>query len=321
MPESVIVGIDGSPQGWSALAWGRGEAARRGAPLRLVHVAASWAAREPEEPRIAGVHRWMRRSAQQVVDEGLAEVRRDRRVPATGAVRYGDPARELLAECAGAAMLVIANRGTGGFTGLLVGSVALHVTAHATCPVIVIRPGVDDGVPGAPGSRDIVVGLDGSAGSLAAAAFAASEAALRGSRLRVVRARANPLAALSRDRSGGEDIAPEAAGTALDAGDEPADRPADRPAERASGIGAGAPDEGAISACLAGLRAAHPGVEIRYEILRGRAAAVLTAASAGAELVVVGSRGRSVLRGIVLGSVSHAVLHHARCPVAVVPSP
>jgi nucleotide-binding universal stress UspA family protein len=63
-----------------------------------------------------------------------------------------------------------------------------------------------------------------------------------------------------------------------------------------------------------------PEVDVRQQVLRRDPVDALVDASRGAELLVVGSRGRGAMRSLVLGSVSHAVLHHSRCPVAVIHS-
>jgi nucleotide-binding universal stress UspA family protein len=63
------------------------------------------------------------------------------------------------------------------------------------------------------------------------------------------------------------------------------------------------------------------GVDISSELLNGHPATELLAAASDASLLVVGTRGTSGIAGTLLGSVAHAAIHHARCPVLVVPSP
>ena len=73
-----------------------------------------------------------------------------------------------------------------------------------------------------------------------------------------------------------------------------------------------------VSESLAGWREKFPDVDVRENVIKGRPAFELIAASRGALLLVVGSRGRGGFTSLLLGSVSHTVLHHAHCPVAVV---
>lgn len=88
------------------------------------------------------------------------------------------------------------------------------------------------------------------------------------------------------------------------------------------GRGAGRFDERLLAAGpLAGWRERYPRVDVRLDIVPGRAGGVLATASAGARLLVVGARGRGGFVGLLSGSVSQAVLHHACCPVAIVRHP
>ncbi|GII66141.1 universal stress protein [Sphaerisporangium krabiense] len=136
--------------------------------------------------------------------------------------------------------------------------------------------------PAAVTSGEVVVGMDGSVASDAAVGFAFAEAAARGARLRVVRV-----------RSGQERVLPSDPGEAAD-------------------------ETRRLGESLAAHRERHPGVEVVAQVEDGHPARVLTEASAEADLLVVGSRGRGGFAGLLLGSTSHAVLHHASCPVAVV---
>jgi len=138
----------------------------------------------------------------------------------------------------------------------------------------------------------IVVGVDGSAHARQALRFALAEAALRGARVVVVGSWAIPPLA------------------ATGVGMIPAfDLLRTELADSASEV---------LSRELAEVADAAAGVEVEQHLAQGDAAGVLVEAAAGAELLVVGSRGRGGVTGTLLGSVSRACLHHAPCPVAVV---
>jgi nucleotide-binding universal stress UspA family protein len=189
----------------------------------------------------------------------------------------------LLAEARDAVLLVLGNRGLGGFAGLLLGSAAVQVSAHADCPVLVVR-----GEPRADGP--VVVGVDGSELSDLAVGFAVEEAARRGTALVAVHAWLHPVPL------GPGDVLPLVYD--LDA--------------------LAAEEERVLAEAVAGYAERYPEVPIRQQLVRGNPSRVLVDASAEAQLVVVGARGRGGLAGMLLGSVSHAVLHHARCPLAIV---
>lgn len=78
--------------------------------------------------------------------------------------------------------------------------------------------------------------------------------------------------------------------------------------------------EALVSEIASGWREKFPDVEARASVVRDRPAAGLVAAATAQDLLVVGRHGRHVVPGATLGSTSMGVLHHATCPVAVVPS-
>ncbi|MET8007621.1 universal stress protein [Nonomuraea glycinis] len=129
---------------------------------------------------------------------------------------------------------------------------------------------------------EIVAGVDGSQASPQVLAFAFAEAQLHGARLRVVHVRAC---------QGGLDPA--------------------YPGGEQDGLSA-------LKEALNTLRARHRDVPVVEELVHGHPAEVLRQAATGADLLVVGSHGHGTFAGMVLGSVSHALLHHAPCPLAVV---
>jgi nucleotide-binding universal stress UspA family protein len=195
----------------------------------------------------------------------------------------GDPDAVLVRESAGAELLVVGHRGRGGLPELLLGSVAVKVAAHAECPVLVTRgPAKLDG--------DIGVGVDGSPASTPALEFAFREAALRGTGVVALHASAGPYL------SGPTDALifdPEA--------------------ERAE-------QHRLLAATLAPWREQHPDVPVREEVRWDRPSRALVTLGERVALIVVGRRGRSGLPGRRVGSVTHALLHHAASPVAVLPS-
>ncbi len=73
-----------------------------------------------------------------------------------------------------------------------------------------------------------------------------------------------------------------------------------------------------LAQAVAGRAESYPDVTVRQEVLSGETREVLVQASRNAQLMVAGARGRGGFSGMLLGSVSQALLHHAHCPVAVV---
>ncbi|MCG5213788.1 universal stress protein [Streptosporangium sp. KLBMP 9127] len=293
----IVVGVDGSRAGLEAVGWAVREAALRRAGVRMVHAVPKWSMEMSETVPYAEVGRWMRECAAGVLAEAVERAAREGLdVAVESECLPGDP-RPVLIESAGdAELLVVGNHGLGGFRGLLVGSVALGITGRAPCPVVMVSgaPAVaddtDEAAPAGPAALphgEVVVGVDGSDGGSAAIGFAFAEAALRGAELRAVHAW-NHLAP-----GAGFDPIPVI------------------------------PEEGAerrlLAQALAGWRERYPSVKVTEQADRGHPVDVLRNASAHADLLVVGSRGRGGMTGLILGSVSHAVLHHASGPVAVVP--
>ena len=195
----------------------------------------------------------------------------------------GAPAAVLVAESREAALIVLGHRGLGGFAGLLIGSVTLQVSARAHCPVLVTR-----GEARADGP--IVVGVDGSELSTAAVGYAYEEAARRGASLIVVHAWLYPT--------------PIGPGDILPLVYDP-----EALAEESRRV---------LAESIAGWAERYPDVPVRQRSLRGAPARVLVEESKDAQLVVVGAHGRGALGGLLLGSVSHAVLHHAHSPLVIV---
>ncbi|GIJ27078.1 universal stress protein [Micromonospora qiuiae] len=284
----VVVGVDGSEIALQAVRAAAREAANRHRPLRIVH-AFIWPLMRvplgpaPGAPAGAG----LRNQAQRYVDEAVAEAgEATPEVAVEGAVVEGAASGVLLAESRAAALVVLGSRGLGGFAGLLLGSAAVQVSAHADCPVLVVR-----GEP--PTNGPVVVGVDGSELSRQAVGFAFEEAARRDTELIAVHAWLYPTPA------GPGDILPLVYD--LDAFQEQEER--------------------VLAESVAEWSGRYPEVTVQQRLVRGSPGRALVEQSRTAQLVVVGARGRGPLGGLLLGSVSHAVLHHAESPVAIVRKP
>ncbi|MCZ7476002.1 universal stress protein [Micromonospora sp. WMMC273] len=281
----VVVGVDGSAASLDAVRVAAREAADRNRPLQVVHAFIWPLTRAPLTPAPgAPAGAGLRNQAERVVAEAVAEagkVAPD--VPVTGVVVDGAPAAVLVAESREAALIVLGHRGLGGFAGLLIGSVTLQVSARAHCPVLVTR-----GEARADGP--VVVGVDGSELSTAAVGYAYEEAARRGASLIVVHAWLYPT--------------PIGPGDILPLVYDP-----EALAEESRRV---------LAESIAGWAERYPDAPVRQRSLRGAPARVLVEESKDAQLVVVGAHGRGALGGLLLGSVSHAVLHHAHSPLVIV---
>lgn len=281
----ILVGYDGSASAQAAVAWALDEGARTKTPVLLAY-AFEWLT--VTAPIVPGPSSWpattARRDAEAMIKAAAAEAAESHPgVAVSGTLLDGPAALALQEKSKQARLVVLGNRGHGGFMGLLVGSTAVAVSAHAHCPVVVVRSGEAGSQAG---STHVVVGVDGSPCSLLALGFAFDQAASRGVPLHVVRAWMPPA---SRWRPPHFDVERIAA------------------AERKE-----------LDDLLAGWRDKHPDVEVTSEIVADNPGRVMVDATRNASLVVVGSRGRGGFRGLLLGSISQHLLHHSGCPVAVV---
>lgn len=255
-------------------------------PLRVVHAFIWPLLHVPLGPSPAGPPEGgLRQEAERMVADAIAYAQEIAPyVPVSGDVVEGQPSVVLLGESREAPLLVVGDRGLGGFAGLLLGSVAVQVSAHATCPVLVVRG--DDRTEG-----PVLVGVDGSPLSDLAAEFAMEEAAWRKTSVVAVHAWTHPVSLGPGDM---QPLVHDAVATQED-------------------------EARLLAESIAGLRERYPDVPIEERVVRGRPGSVLAEeARKGAQLIVVGARGRGGFTGLLLGSVSQTVLHHAPCPVAVV---
>ncbi|AQW55032.1 universal stress protein [Streptomyces violaceusniger] len=310
----VVVGVDGSDAASDALDWAAELAGRRGLPLRVVH-ASLW---ERYEGYVAGTA--ADRPAERLHSEAVlatAAERAGRRVPALKVMTdlaADDAVTALLRAGQSAEALVVGSRGRGEFASLLLGSVGLGIAARAQCPVVVVR-GRPENVHG--GMNRVVVGIAERerpserepAPPSPAVAFALREARLRGGELEAVHAWrcAGPEDHGTRESHG----AHESHRARENHGGHESHGARQDHARRAAEL----LDETLGGATAAGL----PPVPVAHRPVEGSARKALLVASAHADLLVVGARRRQGHFGMQLGLVNHAVLHHAKCPVAVVP--
>ncbi|TNH31128.1 universal stress protein [Micromonospora orduensis] len=287
----IVVGVDGSPESLRALHWATEEARLRRRPLRIVHAFLWPLLRVPLGPSPSGpATGGLQHAAEQILStaadrarEGAAALDISTDMPVRA------PAPALIEASRDAALVVVGNRGIGGFTGLLVGSVGVQVAAHAACPVVVVRDGAADRGSGAFAGQ-VVVGVDGSELSRLAVGFAFEQASRRGLGVVAVHAFQWPQ--------------PTQPGDML-----PLVYDVDELRSEETRL---------LAETLAGWSEKYPDVPVQPRVVQGHPAAVLVRESAGAALTVVGARGRGGFTGLLLGSVSQAVLHHAPCPVAIV---
>ncbi|MBZ4018751.1 universal stress protein [Streptomyces purpurogeneiscleroticus] len=288
MAHPLVVGVDGSGTSLDAVDWAADAAARYGIPLRIVY-GSRWERYEGYLP-----DRSTERSSERVTEEtivGVAADRASRRVPGleiTTNIAPDDPVEALLAEGRRAKAVVVGHRGRGRLTSLLLGSVGLGVAARAHCPVIVVRGRTENILGGEP---KVVLGVGERLAGTAAAMFALEEGALRDCTVEAVHAW----------RCAGTEV-PEQCGAH---GEYRAEHEL-----RAKEL---------FNEVLNKPVAAFPQVTMERRAVEGAPGTVLVAASHTADLLVVGAHRRHGHAGLQLGLVTHAVLHHAQCPVAVVP--
>ncbi|HEX6351398.1 universal stress protein [Actinophytocola sp.] len=280
----VLVGVDGSASALQATSWAAREARRRAAPLRLVHVYHLTPVRHPRKVTPPPDYHAA------VLDQGrhwLTEARETAHrsvpdLPVETDLHAGVPADVLITESRTARLVVLGSRGLGGFAALLVGSVAVALSAHGHCPVVVVRSAAPDGGP-------VVVGDDGSELSDAALTFAFDAAAARGVPLVAVHTW------LDVNMAGTWTLLPDTIDWDW----------------------LQAQEQKRLTERIALWKDRYPQVHVRPVVVRDSPAHALLDYAASAQLVVVGSRGRGVFAGLGLGSVSQTLLHHAECPVAV----
>ncbi len=304
MTGSIIVGVDESPRSGAALAWAVRQARRRHATLRLIH---AWAFYVPVGVGAglgqSGLGERAESEARTVLDHACQQARggpAGAELSVTGELVLDQAGPALARASQDADMVVLGSRGAGGLAGQLLGSVSLYVAGHAHSPVVVVpdRSRADKEVLPHPAGAEaedaapVLLAVDVLHPVGAAIDFACAEAMAQDGRLRVLHAWtypvieqprfANPLA-----------FSPQVA---------------DADAREA------------LEKVIAPWREKYPGVAFELVTTHDRPARALVDASAHTDLLVVGAHRRVAhVPGLALGLINHAVLHHARCPVALVP--
>jgi nucleotide-binding universal stress UspA family protein len=283
----VIVGTDGSETSLRAVEWAAREAVLHGWPLRIVSVPAmpplmSWYQHD-DPPTVTDMIR--DRTEQALMTAAARATEIEPGLEVSTALRVGPPSRALARASEGASMLVVGSRGAGGLAALLLGSVSRDVAFAAECPVVVVREET------MAAHQQIVVGVR-DLDQPSALSFAFEEARLRRARLHVAYAWQLFLPAM------------RLAGT-------------ERPGADAKQVGAEAARW--LSGLIGVWRDKYPEVEVDEDTVHAAPSRIMIAASARADLLVLGRNSPPDQGSHDSAAVAHAVLSHAHCPVAIIP--
>ncbi|MGW3355146.1 universal stress protein [Streptomyces bungoensis] len=287
MPPVVIAGLDGSPESLAAARWAADEAQHRGLPLHLLH---AWPLLAPEPvqvPAEVDQNYWAKR----LVRTAEAELRaRHPNLTVVGDLVADDAQHALLQAAAESEMIVLGSRGIEPAESYFLGDVSMPVVARAERPVVLVRAEPREAGPprAVPGRVVVALKLHGSCDDLLDFAF--HTAAARGAALMAVHGRSVPLHA--RVPWGVDhDVADE---MTRDAHEQ-------------------------VSRILRPWREKYPLVEVAAGVRLESPAKAVVQAARGAALLVVGRRRHRPGLAPRLGPVAQAAIHHALCPVAVVP--
>ena len=282
----IVVGVDGSAVSKVAVDWAARDAVRRGLPLKLVNVLNPPIVMAfPEVPMPPGFLKWQESDGRKVLERALKTVEE-----ATGGAPLeintemisGPSVPTLVEESKNAQLIVVGCRGRGALARGLLGSVSNGLVHHAFCPVAIIHD--EDPLMPHPSEAPVVVGVDGSPASERALAIAFEQASFRG---------VDVLAVHAWSDSGVFEFPG-----------------ADWSTQQAFG-------EETLSERLAGWQERYPDVLVRRVVVPDRPAHQLLEQAKSAQLLVVGSHGRGGFAGMLLGSVSTAIVHGAKMPVIV----
>ncbi len=305
----ILVGVDGSAPSLHALDWAVAQGNQLGWSLHIVcaYALPSFTAASLDGGYAALDDTAILEGAKGILEEAKQRAERGG-AKVTATVTTGDPSGVLVEMSREHRLAVVGTRGRGGFTGRLLGTVSSALPAHSHCPTVVVP----------------YLGKDGERADISPIA---DEAGLESVQQR-------PLFPIRRivvgaDGSPSAEIALRAAIRQASVWDcelvAVAGVPVGSRAGMLSWLPAAVDHESVLADVGEGLNVIvdrvlqdHPDVQVRRIVLDGTGAELLTEFSTASDLVVVGSRGRGGFTGLLLGSTSQAVLHHAKCPVMVV---
>ncbi|WP_431955412.1 universal stress protein [Nocardia lijiangensis] len=283
--QSIVVGVDGSPAALAAARWAGAVAAREGVRLVVLSIVPTIDYRITAAiVADADILPTLRFVAKKHVGAAIDAVRADQPdLEITQTVVEGVPGNELVEASETALLLVVAATADDRITTLLIGSTALRVANKAQCPVVVWRGDVDNPLPD---ERPILVGVDGSPASNVAVGRAFDMASVLGVRVIALHAWNDPdLLQWTPVPDAWEVLAQQ--------------------------------ERELLSERLAGWSSQFPDLQVEKLVLQSPATRALLDHGADAQMIVTGSHGRNRFTGLLLGSTSQNLLHHAPCPVLV----
>ncbi|GAB3555885.1 universal stress protein [Spelaeicoccus albus] len=301
--KTIVLGFDGSPNAQLALDRAINEAKTRDGLLRIVGAYPDSEISGTGLVRIGAVPGFSEaaRAAMTKTIDDASTTARDQEVKVESVVCPGNPIDVLVEQSKSAELAVVGARGTGGFFGRLIGSVAASLPAHAECPVMVVpsEQAVAKGRTSTTTDADsdfsgnVVVAVDESGSGIRAPSEAARLAAAHGLPLTIV-----GVVHVSYGAYGWSTVSVD-----LDVITSEA---------RAT-----------LDECEKTVKTDYPDLQVSKRIIASHVyarppAVILAEISATAETLVVGSRGRGGFTGLLLGSTSQALLNHAAGPVMVV---
>lgn len=289
---AVVVGIGNSDRDAECLAWAGSSAQRSGSPLHILHahdLSAELAAIDPVAGNAISLGPDGDIGNTGLLDETVAAAReRWPDVPVTGSQPFVRPEQALIDASQNARLVVVGAARESVLQRFGLGRPALAAAMHSQCPVVIVPQGSRADAEG-----PVVVGIDGSTHSAAAAERAFWIAELR---------RAPLVAITTWNVEVVDGMVVTTPGTdAWNSVEAKYRAVADKVVEP--------------------LRASHPEVDCTVEVVRSSAAKAIVERSADAGLIVMGTRGRGGFRGMLLGSVSQQVLETATCPMMLVHAP